>query len=343
MRVLKRDLKEGEIKLRLESLDDVWHLHNLVAPGDLVRAVTFRREEAKADKLRLERMEKRRVYLGIRVDDVEFHEFSDRLRIAGVIVEGEMDLGQHHTLNLTVGDDLAIVKAWKPHELARIKEAVAATHKPLIACLAIDDEEAVLAHVLQYGVRESAVIKSGRQGKMFPGGRPKEDYFAEVLAKLRLSDLGDALLVLGPGFERENFAAYAREKAPEIAAKMRVHGTSHGGLTGIAEALKGGSGAKVLEESRVGVETIAVERFLEEIAKGGKFAYGPEVQALAEAGAVETLLITDLAVRTEAGERVMRAVDRARGKLVVVSTHHDAGKKLKSLGGVAAMLRYKPG
>ena len=343
MRVLKKDLKEGEIKLRLESLDDVWHLHNLVQRGDLVRAVTFRREEGVADKIRPERMEKRRVYLGIRVEDVEFHEFSDRLRISGTIAEGEMDLGQHHTLNLTVGDDLAAVKAWKPHELARIDEAVAATHKPLIACLAIDDEEATLAHVLHYGVRELAVIKSGRQGKMFPGGRTKEDYFEEVLAKLGLSNLGELLLVLGPGFEKDGFAAYAREKAPEIAAKMRVHGTSQAGMAGITEALKGAAGAKALEESRVGVETMAVEKVLEEIAKGGKVAYGPEVEGLAASGAIETLLITDLAVRTEAGERVMRAVDGARGKVVVVSTHHDAGKKLKSLGGLAALLRYKLG
>lgn len=341
MRVLKRDPREGEIRLRVESMDDVWHLHNLVLPGDLVRAVTFRREEGVADKLRPERMEKRRVYLGIRVKDVEFHAFSDRLRIAGVIEEGEMDLGQHHTLNLTVGDDLAVVKTWRPHELRRIEEAVAATDRPRIACLAIDDEEAVLAHVMQYGVREVAVIKSGRQGKMFPGGRTKADYFDEVLGKLRLAELGDALLVLGPGFEREEFAAYAREKAPDIAAKIRVHGTSHGGLTGIAEALKGGAGAKVLEESRVGVETLAVEKVLEEIAKGGKVAYGPEVEALAETGAIETLLVTDLAVRTEAGERVMRAVDQARGKVLVVSTHHDGGKKLASLGGLAALLRYK--
>ncbi|HYS71628.1 MAG TPA: mRNA surveillance protein Pelota, partial [Thermoplasmata archaeon] len=76
MRVLKKDLKEGEIKLRLESLDDVWHLHNLVQPGDLIRAVTFRREEAVADKIRPERMEKRRLHLGIRVEEVEFHAFS---------------------------------------------------------------------------------------------------------------------------------------------------------------------------------------------------------------------------------------------------------------------------
>ncbi len=341
MRVLKRDMREGLIRLRFESLDDLWHLHNLVAPGDLVRAVTYRREEPRADKIRPERMEKKRVTLGIRVKEVEFHAFSDRIRVSGVIEEGEMDLGEHHTLNLAVGDDLAIVKAWKDHELRRIEEAVAATRRPLISCLAIDDEEALLAHVLSYGVRELATIKSGRQGKMFPGGRTKEDFFAEVLAKLRMTELGDALLVLGPGFEKEEFAAYVREKDRELAAKMRVHGTSHGAMVGIQEALKGGSSAKVLEESRVGLETGLVERLLEEIAKDGKVAYGPEVEVAAEAGAVETLLITDLAVRTPEGERLMRTVDTARGNVVVVSTHHDAGKKLASLGGVAAFLRYR--
>jgi len=343
MRVLRKDPREGAIRLRVESLDDVWHLHNLVAVGDLVRAITFRREEEKGDKLRPERMEKRRLLLGIRVTEVEFHAFSDRLRIAGTIEEGEMDRGQHHTLNVTVGDDLTIVKTWRPHELARVDEAVATTKRPRIACLAIDDEEAVLAHLMHYGVRESAVIKSGRQGKMYPGGRAKEEYFAEVLAKLRQSEVGDALLVLGPGFEKDGFAVFVRERDADLAAKIRVHGTSHGGMTGVTEALKGGAGAKVLEESRVGVETLAVEKVLEEIAKGGKVAYGPEVEGLADSGAVETLLVTDLAVRTEAGERVMRAVDQARGKVLVVSTHHDGGKKLVSLGGLAALLRYRVG
>lgn len=342
MRVLKKDLKAGEVRLRMESLDDLWHLYNLVSIGDLVRAMTYRREEQKSDKLRPERMEKRRLLLGIRVKEIEFHEFSDRLRLTGVIEEGEMDHGQHHTLNLTIGDDLTIVKMWKPHDLQRIDEAVAATNRPLITCLAIDDEEALLAQVLGYGIKNAAVIKSGRQGKMFPGGRTKEDYFAEVLGKLRQTELGDALLVLGPGFEKEEFAAFARERDKGIAAKMRVHGTSHGGHAGIQEALKGGSGAKLLEESRVGVETQAVERLLGEIAKGGLVAYGPEVEGAAEAGAVETLLITEAAVRTPAGERTMRATDDGRGKVVVVSTVHDAGKKLRSLGGFGGVPPLSP-
>ena len=39
------DLKNnsGEIRLLPESIDDLWHLQHLVAPGDLVFATTFRK------------------------------------------------------------------------------------------------------------------------------------------------------------------------------------------------------------------------------------------------------------------------------------------------------------
>ena len=68
MRVLQRDPKTGEIKVRVENADDLWHLHNLVLSGDSVRASTYRREEVKTDKVRPERGEKVRVTLTIRVE-----------------------------------------------------------------------------------------------------------------------------------------------------------------------------------------------------------------------------------------------------------------------------------
>ncbi|MFA5313266.1 MAG: hypothetical protein WC375_08150 [Methanomassiliicoccales archaeon] len=37
----------------------------------------------------------------------------------------------------------------------------------------------------------------------------------------------------------------------------------------------------------------------------------------------------------------MSAVDVARGKVVVVSEQHEGGRKLESLGGMAALLRYR--
>src|SRR5881409_3956747 len=98
MRVLHRDPKTGEIKVRVENADDLWHLHNLVLPGDLVRASTYRREEVKTDKVRPERGEKVRVTLTIRVESVEFQAFSDRLRTTG-IDSGDYTLSQLDALH----------------------------------------------------------------------------------------------------------------------------------------------------------------------------------------------------------------------------------------------------
>jgi len=342
MRVLHQDPREGAIHLQVQNADDLWHLHNLVEPGDLVRAFTYRREEAATDKLRPERGEKVRVKLGIKVDQTEYQDFSDRLRITGVIVEGPQDLGRHHTLNLTIGDDITLVKdVWRDHHLRRIKEAVDATERPQVAILAIDDEEALIAEVRQMGIREVAMIRADHHGKMFPGSDTRTAYFTEILSKLNSMEVGPALLVVGPGFEREEFAKFVREKKPELAAKIRSHGTSQAGMAGIQEAMRSGLGAKILEETRVAQETRLVETLLEEIAKGGLYAYGPdEVGTAVDAGAVETLLVTDAKVKDLAVEDLMRRVESARGRVVIVSSRHEAGKKLEGLGGLGAVLRF---
>lgn len=341
MRVLHRDMKAGEIKLRIENPDDLWHLHNLAVPGDLVRATTYRREEAKADKIRPERMEKVRVTLTIRLEKVEFQAFSDRLRLSGVIVEGPQDLGQHHTLNVGVDDILTIIKDWKSHELRRIEEAVAAAQRPFVAFLALDDDEALLAQLRQYGVREVATIRAPAHGKMFPSGDAKTVYFDEILGKLRTADLGEALVIVGPGFAREEFHGYLSEKAPSLASRVHVHGASHAGMRGIQESLRSGVGSKVFEENRVAVETRLMERLFEAIAKSEPCAYGrAEVAEAIAAGAVETLLVSDAVVRDGAIEGLMRDAEATRGHIVLVSRHHEAGQRLESIGGIAALLRF---
>jgi protein pelota len=40
-------------------------------------------------------------------------------------------------------------------------------------------------------------------------------------------------------------------------------------------------------------------------------------------------------------EDVIKKVEEARGTVVIVSEHHEAGRKLKGLGGIAALLRFK--
>ena len=40
-------------------------------------------------------------------------------------------------------------------------------------------------------------------------------------------------------------------------------------------------------------------------------------------------------------ENIMKIVDNTKGDILIVSSDHEAGKKLDGLGGIAAILRYK--
>ncbi|MCI4371052.1 MAG: mRNA surveillance protein pelota, partial [Thermoplasmata archaeon] len=209
------------------------------------------------------------------------------------------------------------------------------------AFLSLDDEEALVAQLHQYGVRELATIRAPGHGKMFPSGDGRSAFFDEILEKLRLTELGEALVVVGPGFTRETFVEYLKARDPALASKVFSHGTAHAGMHGIHEALKAGVGAKVFGESRVAFETRWVEKMLEAIATNRSCAYGPaEVAEAIEAGAVETLLISDAVVRDAGIEDMMRDVESARGTVVLVSSHHEAGQILEGLGGIAALLRF---
>ncbi|MCK4434887.1 hypothetical protein KAU92_05300, partial [Candidatus Bathyarchaeota archaeon] len=39
-------------------------------------------------------------------------------------------------------------------------------------------------------------------------------------------------------------------------------------------------------------------------------------------------------------EELMNVVEQKGGKIMIVSTEHEAGEKLTALGGIAALLRY---
>ena len=273
MRVVFKDLKHGEIKLIPENIDDIWHLYNIIDEGDLVRAVTFRTNEQKDDKIRSKKAEKKRMKLGIRVSEVKFHEFSDRLRIHGTIEEGPQDLGSYHTLNIEADeiDKLSIVKdQWKDYHLQRIDEAVKLRDQSILTFASIDDDSATVAVLRQSGIQWIADIDSKRSGKMYPSKDLVHEYFGEILSVVRTNmEKNPILVVVGPGFSKDHFIKYGKVKEPQLFEKCLVHGTSYSGMNGIQEAIKTGVIEQIIKENRVVFETCLVEKLFVEIKKDG--------------------------------------------------------------------------
>jgi len=71
-----------------------------------------------------------------------------------------------------------------------------------------------------------------------------------------------------------------------------------------------------------------------------------DVSNAVQIGAVETLILADALLRDseDAGrkqlEQLMNETEKRNGKIIVISTEHEAGFKLKALGGIAALLRF---
>ncbi len=345
MRVTNRNLRgrEGEISVTAETLDDLWHLKYIIETGDLVFALTKRKADAASDKLRPEKIEKKNVRLGLRVDGLEFHRFSNRLRVHGVIEHG-MDIGQHHTFNVEEGTNLSIIKTWKKDQLERIDEAEASSKRPKVVLVAVEEGDADIGLVRHYGIEMySHISQSSGKGDV----SLRDVFFHEIVDQLvNAASASEAIVVSGPGFTKEDFMKYLQAKQPELASRALVEDTSSIGMSGFQEVLRRGAVDRITEESRIARESVLMEELLREIATSGKVAYGiDEVMVAQDYGSISTLLIADEFMREEREkgriDSFLQSVEHSQGRIVIFSTIFEPGHKLLALGGIAALLRFK--
>jgi len=353
MQVKERHEREGgreAITVVPESLDDLWHLTYVLEPGDLVGGDTHRRIQRADDQMRDTGGEREHMYVTLDVEDVEFHKFANRLRVAGVISDcsREDQLGLHHTLNIEERKEIEITKHWKADQLQRLEEAVEATDQPDVAIATIEEGEAYIHTVAQYGVDEYASF-AGTTGKG-EYANPREILFQELTEALGHLDV-DAIILAGPGFTKQDAHDYIEENAPEVAENISMVDTSAAGGRGVHEVLKRGAVDEVQKNTRIAEESELIDELTTQIATEGKAAYGIDsVEEAVEFGAVETLLVLDDRLRQErAGEGewdvdvndLITKVERQGGDVTVFSHEFAPGDQLRNLGGIAAILRYR--
>ncbi len=346
MRILYKDIKNGVVKVLPENIDDLWHLYYIIEKGDLVKSLTFRTAEQDNNKIRSKKIEKKPMLLSIKVEDVDFHQFSDILRIHGIIKEGPQDLGSYHTINVRIGEhrDITIIKdRWKIGQLSRLEEAVESTERSNIIFVSIDDDEAVVGTIRNSGIQIQAEVFSNRPGKMYQSYYNERSYFGEILSVLReIKETDIPILIVGPGFTKDRFLSFGKDMEPNLFKRVFLHGTGSNGLNGVYEAMKSGAANKINTNNRILTETNLIEKIMEEIAKNGLVAYGIyEVKSALEKGAVEHLIILDKLARTDEGEKMLSMARYQKSHFSIINSLGDAGKRLEGLGEVAALLRFR--
>ncbi len=351
MRIVHHDPKRGLVKLVPESSDDLWLLSTIIQPGDYVRAKTLR--EVHFGDRGSGRSSRVPMVLTVRVERTEFQPFTTRLRVRGVVVEGPEKygvLGKYHTISVDVGQEITIIKpgGWPRQLLKKLEEHGRGASALVVA---VDYDEYAAAIVSSQGVKVLASDSLRLPGKDDPTREEKLRQAISVIAKTAASlyerEKPLIVIVAGPGRLKEEVAEKLRELLPP-GARVVTDNVSMGGEAGVYEEVRRGAVRAALREAAV----IEAERVVEEFER--RLAREPEriaytldnVYKAAEAGAVEELLVLDELLHSpdpEVRRRVdelLRLADSTRARIHFVSAETPVGFKVKSMGGVIALLRY---
>ncbi|MFH1786169.1 MAG: mRNA surveillance protein pelota [archaeon] len=343
MQILWKKMRENKVSVRVDTLEDMWYLGNVISPGDVVYGRSWVRFES-GDKLRSKKAERKAINIKLKVEKVEFHRSSDRFRVHGVIESGTpeafVDFGSHHALNLELGDSIIIEKEWSRAILGILEGCE--KRAPKLVVVSVDRGEAVFGFVKDFGV-DYKTMRAQIPGKDQPEkiADAEKKFYSEVAEALSKYEFGKCV-VCGAGFYKEDLFKAIKEKHSEIAGKCIMEHTGSSGENAVSEVMKKGILHRIAKESKLAEESALMEKLLTEIAKEGRATYGPaQVRNAAQAGAVEVLMITDEKLRGGELRDVIESAERGNGRLLIISVEHESGKQLEGLGGIAALTRYR--
>jgi len=350
MRILHKNLKQGEIKIQVNTLDDLWYLSSIIEEKDCVAGPTERKIKI-GDSERNQQVIRKTVFMEITVERVEFHKYANMLRVSGKITQGPEDVprGTYHTFNVELNTEFVIKKEyWLNYQLDKLKEATEAKQANALICI-VDRDSAYFALMKKYGYEFLLELKGDVQKKASPE-KVKSTFYVDVIKQLEEYETRyslDKIILASPGFWKEYLQEQIKNK--DIAKKIILASCSDVSKTAFEEVLKRPETITALKDDRIVKEITLVDELLKEIVKEGNATYGvKETQKAAEAGAVKELLLTDALIQKTRQENtfgkidhIMKTVDNANGKVHIISAEHESGKKIDGLGGMAGITRYK--
>lgn len=368
MKLIRRAIDkngEGTVKVEAYDVEDMWHIYNLITPGDVIRAPTIRkvRHESATGSTESERM---RISLTIQVVDVDFDSLASALRVKGKVVSENkhVKVGAYHTTELEPLRAFSIgKKKWDSVALGRL---ALATNPVADADLAAVVMQEGLAHVLVVSrslTLTRARIEVGIPRKGINAIFNREDalnkFFATILRSLRqhvMLDSVKVVLLASPGFVKDEFHKYMTLEASrndfrdviDNKAKFVLCHSSSGHRHALQEVLSKPELVSVLEKTSAAEEVRAMNSFFNTFNKDPERAcYGTRhIRFADEMGAIDTLLMSDELFRShQVAMRkkyvaIAESVKRKGGKLYILSSQHVTGEQLTEMTGIAAILRF---
>ena len=314
MKVVK--LKRS-VKIIPESVSDVRLLSKIIKIGDIVKAEATRSIELGGKKVR------KKIIAEIEVEKSKFE--PPELRLVGRILNEIEDVpkGSYQSVEISEGRAFCLCRELSAGEKRLIDRAMS-RQEPVLIVL-IDDKD---AEIYRYDGKAEAIAEfHASSRKEINSARHLSDEVVEFL-----SGREEPIIIAGPGFEKDRLASMLKGK------RAVSDSVSHLGPPGVREVLARKLISRLTKQAREEKEAEIVEKFFTELAKDGLVAYGYEnVRNLVKAGAVSLLIASE----SMASDQLLDEAEKTGAEVELVSEEHEAGKRLRAFGGVAAFLRYR--
>ena len=333
----------------MEFPDDLWTLRRLISPGDTVVTKSSRVSKREDEFSRPDRGERVKVTIALLVEEVFLDSSVGRLRVRGRITESSDDsvsTSGSHSVSITPGYGLTLKKEqWTPVHTAILDSARKTGGRFLL--VAMDRREAGVGLLSGSHLAILSTIDSGASGK---GGQEvdTEPYLRKIVGVLRNSwREGDTGRDRRAGAHQDGSREQGRSgPRPAENASVVVDGFDLSGADGVRSLLKFEGFKNVASDSLLVKVQAIVEEVIKRIARGeGSVAYAlPRVKAAAEAGAVESCLVSDDVFSRNTDEeevvQVLNTVEQKGGTVYLCDSSLETGKQVSSFGGIVATLRY---
>jgi protein pelota len=361
MKLIKKYTDDaGEsVVLQFEEDEDIWHLYNLVVPGDRVKGTTTRKIAIERAGGVISESERKTFTINLLIEKADYDPASSSIRYSGKNI-GESEfvrMGQHHTMSVGVGDTATITKeTWDSASKDTLNEALDVSRRASVVVCLIDSGVCnmyMLTSVLMKDLAKVIVHVPKRKALSSGHDKAMQKFFEQaartVMTHVRF-DVASCIVVAGPGFVKDDFMKYLLSK-PDMHQHSKMFLVCHASGAFkhcIKELLDNPEVKQRIQATSAASHAACLTQFYMTLKDDpDKACYGPNsVCTAAQMGAISEMMITDKLIRTSAvpdRRKFVSAMDMVKGAggiVHVVSEQHVTGEQLTQLSGIAALLRY---
>ncbi len=340
MKIL-RSYESGSLKVRVDTLEDMWSMQRIIFSGDIIKSESERK--FKSDEG--DEGEMKKVFITLKVEKTELDKTALRLRLAGKIVDGRpleyVRLKSYHTINISCGDVFEVIKdSWPEYIGQVVKNAVLDNKRPRLGIIVVDDEKALPAYLLGYGLEFRNEIYSNLSKRLSPKdfGEQQKKYFSSIL-KIASEMRVETIIIAGPGFTKDDIKKCAEDDFAfkNSGKKLMFLPSSNSERSGVYELIRSKEVEVLLSKERIRSEFILMERFLSGISsKLSKYGID-NVRESVESFSAKTLIVNDSMLGDAQVQYILSMAERNHIEIVVFNSEDEAGSQLQSFKGIASI------